>query len=34
MGKRKILNENLTHNDLKDLDFEGLTMLSSEIRDF
>ncbi len=34
MGKRKILNENLTHNELKDLDFEGLTMLSSEIRDF
>lgn len=34
MEKRKILNENLTHDDLKDLDFEGLTMLSSEIRDF
>lgn len=34
MEKRKILNENLTHADLKDLDFEGLTMLSSEIRDF
>lgn len=34
MEKRKILNENLTHNDLKDLDFEGLDILSSEIRDF
>ena len=34
METRKILNENLTHEDLKDLDFEGLGMLSSEIRDF
>lgn len=34
MEKRKILNENLTHDNLKDLDFEGLSMLSSEIRDF
>ncbi len=34
MEKRKILNENLTHDELKDLDFEGLSMLSSEIRDF
>ena len=34
METRKILNENLTHDDLKDLDFEGLSVLSSEIRDF
>ncbi len=34
MEKRKILNENLTHKDLKDLDFERLGVLSSEIRDF
>ena len=34
MEKRKILNETLTHNDLKDLDFDELSVLSSEIRDF
>ena len=34
METRNILNENLTHDKLKDLDFEGLSVLSSEIRDF
>lgn len=34
MEAKKILNENITHEFLKDLDFDGLTLLSSEIRDF
>ncbi len=34
MEAKKILNENINREFLKDLDFDGLTMLSSEIRDF
>lgn len=34
MEERKLLNEHLTHDTLKNLDFDELATLSSEIRDF
>ena len=34
MQKRAVLNENITHSDLLNMDFDKLAVLSDEIREF